>query len=30
MCRQLEEAGTFMRLNPELRPNSFLACSDPT
>ncbi|MDH3994294.1 MAG: phosphoenolpyruvate carboxykinase (GTP) [Gammaproteobacteria bacterium] len=30
MCRQLEEAGTFTRLNPELRPNSFLARSDPS
>ena len=30
MCRQLEETGTFTRLNPELRPNSFLARSDPS
>ena len=30
MCRQLVEAGNFMRLNPELRPNSFLARSYPT
>ncbi len=30
MCRLLEEAGTFIRLNPELRPNSFLARSDPS
>ena len=25
MCQALEDAGTFIRLNPELRPNSFLA-----
>jgi phosphoenolpyruvate carboxykinase (GTP) len=29
MCRLLVEAGTFEQLNPELRPNSFLARSDP-
>ena len=28
LCTQLVEAGTFKRLNPALRPNSFLACSD--
>ncbi len=29
LCAQLVEAGTFRRLNPQLRPNSYLACSDP-
>ncbi len=28
LCTQLVEAGTFRRLNPELRPNCFLARSD--
>ncbi len=30
LCRQLVEAGTFTRLDPTLRPNSFLARSDPS
>jgi phosphoenolpyruvate carboxykinase (GTP) len=29
LCEHLVESGTFTRLNPELRPNSFLARSDP-
>jgi phosphoenolpyruvate carboxykinase (GTP) len=29
LCEQLVTAGTMLRLNPELRPNSFLARSDP-
>lgn len=29
MCELLVEKGTFIRLNPEKRPNSFLARSDP-
>jgi phosphoenolpyruvate carboxykinase (GTP) len=30
LCERLVEKGTFLRLNPELRPNSFLCRSDPT
>ena len=30
LCAQLVASGTFKKLNPGLRPNSFLACSDPS
>ena len=30
LCEQLVAGGTLRRLNPQLRPNSFLALSDPT
>jgi phosphoenolpyruvate carboxykinase (GTP) len=30
LCAQLEAAGTFKKLDPAKRPNSFLACSDPS
>ena len=29
LCKQMVESGTFIRLNEEKRPNSFLCRSDP-
>lgn len=29
LAREMVESGTFIRLNGDLRPHSFLACSDP-
>ncbi|MEZ0308119.1 MAG: phosphoenolpyruvate carboxykinase (GTP) [Ramlibacter sp.] len=30
LCQKLVDGGTFKKLDPIKRPNSFLACSDPT